>query len=187
MSKKIAYSCVGVWKEDGVEVIANDQDNPSTSPYVAFTEPERLIGRKSADAVVWSDVKLWPFKISSGTGDKPLIEVNFNAEEISAMILTKMKEVAESTAMKLLISELQPAEGVIWRHQSMRLTYVAQHAVHQLEERQDKIEESWLAPWFIHPKTLDISVEAVSLRLWGNHPRVDNCQKVIVMVCCLLC
>ena len=93
----------------------------------------------------------------------------------------------KSTAMKLLISELQPAEGVIWRHQSMRLTYVAQHAVHQLEERQDKIEESWLAPWFIHPKTLDISVEAVSLRLWGNHPRVDNCQKVIVMVCCLLC
>ena len=58
--------------------------------------------------------------------------------------------------MKLLISELQPAEGVIWRHQSMRLTYVAQHAVHQLEERQDKIEESWLAPWFIRPKTLDI-------------------------------
>ena len=38
----------------------------------------------------------------------------------------------------------------------MRLTYVAQHAVHQLEERQDKIEESWLAPWFIRPKTLDI-------------------------------
>ena len=81
----------------------------------------------------------------------------------------------KSTAMKLLISELQPAEGVIWRHQSMRLTYVAQHAFHQLEERQDKTaveyllwrfagadevnvddEVSRLAPWFICPKTLDI-------------------------------
>ena len=65
-------------------------------------------------------------------------------------------ELDKNTAIKLLIGELKPAEGVIWRHQSMRLTYVAQHAVHQLEERQDKIEESWLAPWFIHSKTLDI-------------------------------
>jgi len=120
------YSCVGVWKNDAVDIIANDQGNRTTPSYVAFTDTERLIGdaaknqvarnpentvfdakrligRKYADPIVQADAKLWPFKLSSGPNDKPLIEVHFNgedkkfqAEEISAMILTKMKETAEA-------------------------------------------------------------------------------------------
>jgi len=120
------YSCVGVWKNDGVEIIANDQGNRTTPSYVAFTDSERLIGdaaknqvarnpentvfdakrligRKYADPTVQSDIKLWPFKVSAGTGDKPIIEVHymgedkkFHAEEISSMILVKMKETAEA-------------------------------------------------------------------------------------------
>jgi len=120
------YSCVGVWKNDGVEIIANDQGNRTTPSYVAFTDSERLIGdaaknqvarnpentvfdakrligRKFADPIVQSDIKLWPFKVSAGTGDKPMIEVHymgedkkFHAEEISSMVLVKMKETAEA-------------------------------------------------------------------------------------------
>merc|ERR1711865_287541 len=120
------YSCVGVWKNDGVEIIANDQGNRTTPSYVAFTDSERLIGdaaknqvarnpentvfdakrligRKFADTVVQADIKLWPFKVIAGAGDKPMIvvqsqgeEKKFHPEEVSAMILTKMKETAEA-------------------------------------------------------------------------------------------
>jgi len=120
------YSCVGVWKNDGVEIIANDQGNRTTPSYVAFTDTERLIGdaaknqvarnpentvfdakrligRKFADPIVQADIKLWPFKVLAGPGDKPLIQVHFqgedkkfHAEEISSMILIKMKETAEA-------------------------------------------------------------------------------------------
>eukprot|EP00406_Dinophysis_acuminata_P047813 CAMPEP_0179304390 /NCGR_PEP_ID=MMETSP0797-20121207/49074_1 /TAXON_ID=47934 /ORGANISM="Dinophysis acuminata, Strain DAEP01" /LENGTH=185 /DNA_ID=CAMNT_0021013987 /DNA_START=66 /DNA_END=620 /DNA_ORIENTATION=+ len=120
------YSCVGVWKNDGVEIIANDQGNRTTPSYVAFTDTERLIGdaaknqvarnpehtvfdakrligRKFADPIVQSDIKLWPFKVMSGQGDKPMIVVNnqgeekkYHPEEISSMILLKMKETAEA-------------------------------------------------------------------------------------------
>jgi len=120
------YSCVGVWKNDGVEIIANDQGNRTTPSYVGFTETERLIGdaaknqvarnpentvfdakrligRKFADPIVQADMKLWPFKVVAGPNDKPLIEVNymgeakkFHPEEISAMVLVKMKETAEA-------------------------------------------------------------------------------------------
>jgi len=120
------YSCVGVWKNDGVEIIANDQGNRTTPSYVGFTDSERLIGdaaknqvarnpentvfdakrligRKFADPIVTADAKLWPFTLESGTGDKPMIVVDyqgerkkFHPEEISAMILTKMKETAEA-------------------------------------------------------------------------------------------
>ena len=119
------YSCVGVWQNDRVEIIANDQGNRTTPSYVAFTETERLIGdaaknqvamnpantvfdakrligRKFQDESVQSDMKHWPFKVSA-KGDKPMIEVAFKAEkkqfapeEISAMVLTKMKETAEA-------------------------------------------------------------------------------------------
>jgi L1 cell adhesion molecule like protein len=120
------YSCVGVWKNDGVEIIANDQGNRTTPSYVAFTDTERLIGdaaknqtarnpentvfdakrligRKFADPIVQADMKLWPFKVVAGPNDKPMIEVQymgetkkFHPEEISAMVLVKMKETAEA-------------------------------------------------------------------------------------------
>eukprot|EP00913_Durusdinium_trenchii_P018366 g17254.t1 len=120
------YSCVGVWKNDGVEIIANDQGNRTTPSYVAFTDTERLIGdaaknqvarnpentvfdakrligRKFTEAHVQADMKLWPFKVISGPAEKPMIVVNaqgeekkFHPEEISSMVLLKMKETAEA-------------------------------------------------------------------------------------------
>jgi L1 cell adhesion molecule like protein len=120
------YSCVGVWVNDRVEIIANDQGNRTTPSYVGFTDTERLIGdaaknqvarnpvntvfdakrligRKFDDAVVQKDIKLWPFKVESGPDSKPLIVVKFKGEskkfqpeQISSMVLTKMKETAEA-------------------------------------------------------------------------------------------
>ncbi|KAI3979477.1 hypothetical protein MKX01_001669 [Papaver californicum] len=120
------YSCVGVWQNDRVEIIANDQGNRTTPSYVAFTDTERLIGdaaknqvamnphntvfdakrligRKISDPSVQNDMKLWPFKVISGPGEKPVIVVNykgeekhFSAEEISSMVLVKMREIAEA-------------------------------------------------------------------------------------------
>ena len=121
------YSCVGVWQNDRVEIIANDQGNRTTPSYVAFTEnnerligdaaknqtatnpqntvfdAKRLIGRKFSDQQVQDDMKDWSYKVIPGPADKPMIEVEFNgetkqfaAEEISSMVLIKMKEIAES-------------------------------------------------------------------------------------------
>ena len=119
------YSCVGVFQHGKVEIIANDQGNRTTPSYVAFNETERLIGdaaknqatlnpnntifdakrligRKFNDPLVQSDRKNWPFEVVSENG-KPKIRVqykgaakNFTPEEISAMVLTKMKEIAEA-------------------------------------------------------------------------------------------
>eukprot|EP01069_Polyplicarium_translucidae_P012961 Polyplicarium_translucidae@DN682_c0_g1_i2.p1 len=120
------YSCVGVWKNDGVQIVANDQGNRTTPSYVAFTDTERLIGdaaknqvarnpentvfdakrligRKFEDTTVQDDMKHWPFTVKNGPSGKPLIEVvymnekkTFHPEEVSAMVLVKMKEIAES-------------------------------------------------------------------------------------------
>merc|ERR1712013_791530 len=97
------YSCVGVFQNDKVEIIPNDQGLNTTPSYVAFTEEKRLIGRKFSDKTVQDDIKLWPFKVEQGPGEKPLIQVQFKgetkkfqAEEISSMVLVKMKEVAET-------------------------------------------------------------------------------------------
>ena len=120
------YSCVATWHNDRVEIIANDQGNRTTPSYVAFNEEERLIGdaaknqssmnvkntvfdakrligRKFSDPYIQNDMKHWPFKVSDDGHDKPIIEAEFKgemkkftAEEISAMVLTKMKETAES-------------------------------------------------------------------------------------------
>lgn len=120
------YSCVGVWQNDRVEIIANDQGNRTTPSYVAFTETERLIGdaaknqvamnpentvfdakrligRRFSDPACQSDMKHWPFKVVCREGDKPYIQVNykgetktFTPEEISSMVLLKMKETAEA-------------------------------------------------------------------------------------------
>jgi len=119
------YSCVGVFKNGRVEIIANDQGNRITPSYVAFTGEERLIGdaaknqlttnpentifdakrligREWTDKTVQSDIKYFPFKVIN-KNDKPHMEVAtsegtkvFAAEEVSSMVLTKMKEVAEA-------------------------------------------------------------------------------------------
>ena len=119
------YSCVGVWQNDRVEIIANDQGNRTTPSYVAFTDTERiigdgaknqasqnpkntvfdakrLIGRKFSDKQTQSDMKFFPFSVVD-KDDKPYISVEsrgekreFLPEEISSMVLVKMKEIAES-------------------------------------------------------------------------------------------
>jgi len=118
------YSCVGVWLHDKVEIIPNDQGNRTTPSYVAFTENERLIGdaaknqvamnphntvfdakrligRKFDDKAVQGDMKHWPFKVIN-KDSKPHIEVSFKGEtkvfapeEVSSMVLSKMKDCAE--------------------------------------------------------------------------------------------
>uniref|UniRef100_A0A7N4P7G7 Heat shock protein family A (Hsp70) member 2 n=1 Tax=Sarcophilus harrisii TaxID=9305 RepID=A0A7N4P7G7_SARHA len=119
------YSCVGVFQHGKVEIIANDQGNRTTPSYVAFTDTERLIGdaaknqvamnpqntvfdakrligRKFSDEVVQSDMKHWPFRVVSEAG-KPKVRVSYKGEsksfcpeEISSMVLSKMKETAEA-------------------------------------------------------------------------------------------
>jgi len=119
------YSCVGVFQHGKVEIIANDQGNRTTPSYVAFNDTERLIGdaaknqvamnptnsvfdakrllgRKFTDASVQSDKKHWSFNVISD-GGKPKVQVEykgeekvFSPEEISSMVLQKMKEIAES-------------------------------------------------------------------------------------------
>jgi len=120
------YSCVGVWRNDSVDIIANDMGERTTPSYVSFGADERLvgqaaknqgarnptntvfdakrlIGRKFSDPIVQKDISLWPFTVVAGSGDRPAIQVEFQgetkkffAEEISAMVLGKMKETAEA-------------------------------------------------------------------------------------------
>ncbi|KYN40785.1 Heat shock 70 kDa protein cognate 4 [Trachymyrmex septentrionalis] len=119
------YSCVGVFQHGKVEIIANDQGNRTTPSYVAFTDTERLIGdaaknqvamnpsntifdakrligRRFDDATVQSDMKHWPFTVVNDSS-KPKIKVSYKGEmktffpeEVSSMVLTKMKETAEA-------------------------------------------------------------------------------------------
>nr|QQY02576.1 heat shock cognate 71 kDa protein 2 [Cryptocotyle lingua] len=119
------YSCVGVFQHGKVEIIANDQGNRTTPSYVAFTDTERLIGdaaknqvainptntvfdvkrligRRFDDPSVTADRKHWSFEVVQ-EGGKPKVRVEykgekktFSAEEISSMVLTKMKETAEA-------------------------------------------------------------------------------------------
>jgi len=123
---------VGVFQHGKVEIIANDQGNRTTPSYVAFTDSERLIGdaaknqvamnpsntvfdakrligRKFDESSVQSDMKYWPFTVKND-GGKPKIEVEYKnevktffPEEISSMVLTKMKETAEAYLGKTVI------------------------------------------------------------------------------------
>lgn len=120
------YSCVAVWQNDQVQVIANDQGNRTTPSYVAFNGAERLvgdaaknqcsmnpkntifdakrlIGRQFNDQAVQNDMKHWPFEVKPDSQGRPLIGVDYNGErkyfrpeEISAMVLANQKQVAEA-------------------------------------------------------------------------------------------
>ena len=120
------YSCVAVWQNGGVEIIANDQGNRTTPSYVGFTGEERmigdaaknqvamnpintvydakrLIGRQFNDRSVQDDIARFPYKVTCGDNNKPMINVQFKGEakefrpeEISSMVLIKMKEIAEA-------------------------------------------------------------------------------------------
>ena len=121
------YSAVGVWQNERVEIIANDQGNRTTPSWVSFSDSgerlvgesakgqsvsnqkntffdvKRLIGRNFSDQIVQKEIKNMPFKVTAGSNDRILIEsiVNgetkqFSPEELSAMVLVKMKQTAES-------------------------------------------------------------------------------------------
>jgi len=121
------FSCVAVWLNDKVEVIANDQGNRTTPSWVSFSntgerligesaksqavsnqqntfyDVKRLIGRNFSDPIVQKEIKNMPFKVLAGSNDRILIEVivgdetkQMSPEELSAMVLVKMKQTAES-------------------------------------------------------------------------------------------
>lgn len=119
-------SCVGVWQNGRVEIITNRQGNRTTPSYVSFNDQERLvgdgaknqiamnpqntvfdakrmIGRRFNDPELQKDIELFPFKVVDDGKDKPQIEVEFKGEtkryypeEISSMVLSEMKQIAES-------------------------------------------------------------------------------------------
>jgi L1 cell adhesion molecule like protein len=119
-------SCVGVFVNGKIEIIANDQGNRTTPSMIAFNDTERLvgdsarnqassnskntvydakrlIGRKFSDQVVKDEINNLSYTVKKGADDKPLIEVqykgevkDFSPEEISSMVLSKMKEIAEA-------------------------------------------------------------------------------------------
>ncbi|KHJ80310.1 hypothetical protein OESDEN_20016, partial [Oesophagostomum dentatum] len=120
------YSCVGVFRDGRVEIIPNEHGNRTTPSYVAFTNTgflvgdaaknqvamnphntvfdiKRLIGRKFDDIEVQMDMKEWPFKVISGEGSRAAVQVQYKGEtnvfapeEISSMVLLRMKEIAEA-------------------------------------------------------------------------------------------
>ena len=120
------YSCMAIWKNGKPEVIPNQETGSRTTPsIVAFTKKDRivgdaaknqavrnfkntiydskrLIGRDFNDDEVQKDIKLWPFKVTQGDNNRPVIEVEykekkekFYPEQISACILSKMKQIAK--------------------------------------------------------------------------------------------
>jgi heat shock protein 1/8 len=120
------FSAVGVWQNGRVEIIANDQGNRTTPSYVSFTDTERLvgdaaknqatmnpentvydakrlIGRRFDDPIVQGDMKLWSYNVVNDGNNRPKVKVNYKGEEkmfypeeVSAMVLGKMKEIAEA-------------------------------------------------------------------------------------------
>lgn len=119
------FSCVGIYRNGNVEIIANDQGNRTTPSFVSFTDEERLmgdpaksmassnpkntvydakrlIGRNFDESAVQQDMKHYSYTVK-GKNNKPIIQVkykgedkDFTPEEVSSMILVKMKEIAEA-------------------------------------------------------------------------------------------
>ena len=126
MDLETTYCCVGLWQNDRVEILASESGARSIPSYVAFTDTDRLIGeaaksqaagntantvfdakrligRKFSDPLVQEDIKRYPFKVVGDATDRPQIviqtkdgEKKYYPEEISAMLLQKMKQMVES-------------------------------------------------------------------------------------------
>lgn len=120
------YSCVGVWQDGRVEIIANESGHRTTPSCIAFSvdgkvvgdaarnrvhdnptntifDAKRLIGRKFTDLMVQADMRFWPFRVVAGATGRPEVAVSymgeekqFTPEELSAMVLVKMRETAEA-------------------------------------------------------------------------------------------
>ena len=121
------FSCVGVWMDDGVQIIENEDGERTTPSYVSFTDQgrftgaqakamatrnpkntvydiKRIIGQTFDDEGVERDIRRFPFKVTRGPGDKPVVDLpvgpnqrrSFAPEEISAMVLGRLKKVAEN-------------------------------------------------------------------------------------------
>ena len=140
-------SCVGVWQNGKVEIIASDTGSRVVPSYVAFTDTERLIGegaknqaasnpkntiyeakrligKEFNDPSIQDDIKCWPFKVTPDSKGKPTFNVEsmgepkqFYAEEIGAMVLTKMKQIAETylghEVKKCVVTDLQHSSDLI--------------------------------------------------------------------------
>ncbi|EEC71302.1 hypothetical protein OsI_03326 [Oryza sativa Indica Group] len=121
-----ACSCVAVWQNGRAEIVTNEHGGRATPSYAAFTDAERLVGdaaksqasrnptntvfatkrlmgRRFSDASVQDGLKLWPFKVVPGRGDKPMVAASYKgkqkllaAEEVASMLLSKMKAEAEA-------------------------------------------------------------------------------------------
>nr|BAN65248.1 dnaK protein [Babesia bovis] len=140
------YSCVGVYKDNNVEIIPNDQGNRTTPSYVAFTDTERLIGdaaknqearnpentvfdakrligRRFDDKTVQDDMKHWPFKVTNGVGGKPTIEVTFQGRlstaDIERMVAEAEKFKEEDEARRSCVEAKHQLENYCY---SMRNT-----------------------------------------------------------------
>ncbi len=146
-------SCVGVWQNDRVEIIANDQGNRTTPSYVGFTDTERLIGdaaknqvamnprntvfdakrligRKFDDTAVQQDMKHWPFAVIKGPDGKPIIEGKCCSPTLLAGFIRKQVATAACPFLKVVRTIL------LLLHPSILLTCVTSHLLLQLTTSQ---------------------------------------------------
>ena len=120
------YSCIAIWRNNKIEIIPNEIGERTTPSVVYFDTNEiligkpakmksknngnkiydakRLIGRNYDDKEIQEDMKYWPFKVIKDDNNRPLFEIKYDdgiiekfyPEEISSMILSKLKENAEN-------------------------------------------------------------------------------------------
>ncbi|XP_072975981.1 heat shock cognate 70 kDa protein-like [Typha angustifolia] len=198
------YCCAAIWRHGKVEIISNDQGNRTTPSFVAFTDTEvlvgdaaknqvamnpantvfdskRLIGRRYSDESVQKDLKRLPFKVVAGSNGNPLIMVTYKgkekrlaAEEISSIVLMKMKEIAEdylgTTVTNAVITvpanysnaqrQATKDAGIIAGLNVMRLINEATAAAiaYGLDRKPKKFEEENVLIFDLGGGTLDVSL-----------------------------
>merc|ERR1712226_523519 len=167
----------------------------------AFPVPGALEGVKSRGRKIL-EMKGVTFKYP--TSEKNIVEnITLTVCMASRVAVVGANGAGKSTAIKLLIGELKPASGQIWRHQNMRLAYVAQHAFHHLEKHQDKTAVDYILwrfagaddreslenqtkeinvadeklreqPWIVDPKSLDVRKAIMSDTAEGKKERASK-------------